>query len=96
VLLRGHLGAVSEVAFSPDGRELATATADGTIRIVAIDWPLIRQRLVAATSACLSTAQRLHLLGESDGEAGERYAACEARHGRSPLPAPATTGGRRP
>ena len=72
LLLRGHQGAVSEVTFSPDGRELAIATADGTIRIVGIDWPLVRQRLDAATTACLSTAQRLHLLGEPEQEAAER------------------------
>ena len=69
LLLRGHQGPVSEVAFRPDGRELATASADGTVRIAAVDWPLLRQQLAAATSACLTTAQRLHLLGESEDEA---------------------------
>jgi WD40 repeat protein len=93
LLLRGNQGAVSEVAFSPDGRELAIATADGAIRIAAIDWPLLRRRLGAATSACLTTAQRLHLLGESEDEARDRFLACEQRHGRTPAaasrPAPA-------
>jgi eukaryotic-like serine/threonine-protein kinase len=99
-LLRGHQGAVTEVTFSPDGRELATATADGTVRIAAIDWTLVRQRLVAATSACLTAAQRLHLLGESEDQAGERHAACQERHGRAPsppqAPAAAPRGGGRP
>ena len=98
LLLRGGQGAVSEVAFSPDGRELAIASADGAIRIAAIDWPLLRQRLGAATSACLSTAQRLHLLGETEQEARDRFAACEQRHGRtpaaSPRPAAPATGSR--
>ncbi len=100
LLLRGHQAAVTEAAFSPDGRELATASADGAVRIAAIDWPLVRQRLVAATSACLTAAQRLHLLGESDGEAADRHAACERRHGRTPAaPTAAATAprdGRRP
>jgi WD40 repeat protein len=93
LLLRGRQGAVTEVAFSPDGRELAIATADGAVRIAAIDWPLVRQRLQAATTACLSTAQRLHLLGEPEGEAGRRFAACERRRGRPPR-APAAEGSR--
>jgi WD40 repeat protein len=31
--LRGHKGAVLGVAFSPCGRRLATASADGTVKI---------------------------------------------------------------
>jgi WD40 repeat protein len=95
LLLRRDLRAVSEVAFSPDGRELATAYADGAIRIAAIDWPLVRRRLVAATSACLSVAQRLHLLAETEDEARDRSAACERGHGRPPQP-PAAPDARRP
>jgi WD40 repeat protein len=86
LLLRGSQGAVSEVAFSPDGRELAIASGEGTVRITAIDWPLLRTRLATATSACLTTAQRLHLLGETEEESTDRFADCEARHGRSPAP----------
>ncbi len=92
LLLRGHPVAVSEATFSPDGRELATALADGTVRVASIEWPLLRARLAASTSACLTTAQRLHLLGESEEEARTRHAACERRHGREPAaPAPPST-----
>lgn len=92
LLLRGHQGAVSEATFSPDGRELATALADGTVRVSSIEWPLLRSRLAAATSACLTIAQRLHLLGEPEEEARTRYAACERHHGREPAaPAPPST-----
>jgi WD40 repeat protein len=92
LVLRGHQGAVTEVAFSPDGRELAIASADGSILIAAVDWPLVRQRLVAATSACLAAAQRLHLLGESEEEARDRFLDCERRHGREPAPPPLDRG----
>jgi len=33
VALRGHAGAVNDVAFSPDGRRLATASLDGTAKV---------------------------------------------------------------
>jgi eukaryotic-like serine/threonine-protein kinase len=92
LLLRGQQGAVSEATFSPDGRELATALADGTVRIASIEWPLLRSRLAAATSACLTTAQRLHLLGEPEEEARAHHDTCERRHGREPAaPAPPST-----
>jgi WD40 repeat protein len=84
LLVRGPPSAVSEVAFSPSGRELAVASADGALRIAAVDWPLQRQRLAAATSACLTASQRLHLLGEAEDEAQSRYAECERRHQREP------------
>ena len=96
LLLRGDQGAVTEVAFSPDGRELAIASGDGTVRITAIDWPLLRTRLATATSACLTAAQRLHLLGESEAEARDRFSACEVRHGRTAAPPRGAPPGGRP
>ncbi|MBL0277502.1 MAG: protein kinase [Anaeromyxobacter sp.] len=98
VVLRGHQGLVSHLAFRPDGRELASASSDGTARITAVDWPLLRERLAAATGACLTTAQRMHLLDEAEAEARRRHDACERRHGREPPAtpaAPAGTGGSR-
>ena len=31
--LRGHLGCVTHVVFSPDGQRLATSSEDGTVRV---------------------------------------------------------------
>jgi WD40 repeat protein len=83
-VFRGHQGLVSHVAFRPDGRELASASADGTVRIAAVDWRLLREKLSGTTSACLTSAQRMHLLDESEVDARQRRAACERRHGREP------------
>ncbi len=98
-VLRGHQGLVSHLAFRPDGRELASASSDGTVRIAAVDWRLLRERLSATTSACLTAAQRMHLLGEPEAEARRRREACERRHGREPpaaVPvAPPASGGSR-
>ncbi len=98
VVLRGHQGLVTHLAFRADGRELASASADGTARIAAVDWPLLRERLASATGACLTTAQRMHLLGEAEAEARRRHDDCERRHGREPpaaAPAQATGQGSR-
>jgi WD40 repeat protein len=35
--LSGHKGIVNGVAFSPDGKRLATASADGNVQIYAMD-----------------------------------------------------------
>jgi WD40 repeat protein len=97
LVIRGHQGRVNDIAFRPDGREVASASVDGTVRIAAIDWPLVRERLAAVTGACLGTAQRVHLLGETEPEARRRHERCERQHGREPpasAPAPQrSTGG---
>ena len=36
-VLRGHDGAVSSVAFSPDGSRLASVGAEGVVRVWALD-----------------------------------------------------------
>ena len=52
-MLAGHQGAVTGVAFSPDGALLATASADGTARIwnaaTGEPWPRLSRSPGAAT-----------------------------------------------
>lgn len=49
--LSGHRQAVLNVAWSPDGKRLATASEDGTVQVYAMDIRLLaRQRVTAYSS----------------------------------------------
>lgn len=51
ILLAGHTGRIHHAAFSRDGRRVVTASADGTVKIYAIDWPTLRQTLMKRSPA---------------------------------------------
>ena len=56
-LLTGHTGAVASVVFSPDGRTLASAGADQTVRLWEINVDRAIQRICATTTNTLTTAK---------------------------------------
>jgi WD40 repeat protein len=74
--LRGHRQQVLDAAFSADNQRLATASADGTIRVFTLAWSKLIARLSGA-AACLDEDQRVGLLGEARDAAARAAAACE-------------------
>ena len=71
--LTGHTGYVNTLVFSPDGRTLASSSADGTIRLWNVTHPSkaapIGQSMSpnAKTGNFLSFSPRSHMLGVSSG-----------------------------
>lgn len=79
-----------DVTFSISGDFLATAGLDGNVRLWRIgptveatptDWRTIAAVLRGRTTACLTSADRLRLLGEATEEADRAAAACVGTYG---------------
>jgi WD40 repeat protein len=58
--LSGHTGAVNTLAIAPSGQWLASASADGTVRI----WDPINTPSAAAALRVDGAIQALHVLGD--------------------------------
>ena len=83
-ILAGHTSLVYHAAFSPDGTRIVTASGDRTARVWRVEWKTLLTYLREATTACLTTKERIRFLGEGESVAQAAYETCERRYGRKP------------
>lgn len=77
LVMRGHLGAVKRVALRGDLRAVASAGADGPVRL----WPLLdvselSSRLVASARGCVEARDRTEYLGSLAADVGTAPVPC--------------------
>jgi hypothetical protein len=86
----GHTDGILDIRFSPDGKSVATAAADRSVRVWSLaalsDPPTsflgMAKSVANRTTVCLSAEQRALLLGDNAATAQARAAECEQQHGR--------------
>jgi hypothetical protein len=90
IVLRGHAGVVSSVAFSRDGERVVTTSFDQTVRLWADLEPLpgpAEPATWALSTYCMPAERRVALLHASEADARAQAEACE-RHVKASGPAP--------
>ncbi|MEJ2503859.1 MAG: hypothetical protein P8177_11210, partial [Gemmatimonadota bacterium] len=80
IVLHHPVATVRDARFTGDGR-LLTITERGA-RLWRIGWPQLHAYLTAATTACLSVADRMRFLREGSADARAAFERCERRWGR--------------
>jgi len=82
VLSHGPVG-VRAAAFAPGDASVVTGAEDGMVRLWRIRASELVEYMAKASTACLTPAERVRFIGETQKTARPAYEACEAAHGRT-------------
>jgi WD40 repeat protein len=88
LVLRSPRDRIDEVSFSANGRRLVASGGRAGVSVWPLWWADLLRLVRAATTACLSAANRVRLLQEAPADAQAAFTSCEQRHGRPSSPQP--------